>query len=102
MLRAFVLYLLELLKESLDPELKARVEVARGKAAALEIERVRLLADVAEGERVNAELGKQRLVNALEREKLEEAIKQSEADLAAKNTAVLARPDDDIERPLPL
>lgn len=102
MVRWLILKLLAFLQESLDPDLRERVQVAREKAAKLDAEHEQLLRQVAEGERINAELGRQQVLNAIERGKLEDAIKQSQVDLAAKNAAVFARPDDDIERPLPL
>lgn len=93
----FVLFL-----ASLNPSTKAKVDKLSAEAAALEAERKQLLQDIEDGEKINNQLNTIRTANAIERKKLEEAIKQSEADLAAKNAAVLARPDDDIERPLPL
>lgn len=84
MIRAIVLKLLAFLQESLDPDLKERVQAARDKAAKLDAEHERLLRDIAESERVNAELGRQRVINAIERGKLEDAIQQAKVEMATK------------------
>lgn len=101
MLRAIVLALLRLLQESLDPDLKERVKVARDKAAALDAEYQRLLREVAESERANTELSRQRLINAIERGKLEDAIQQAKVEMAAMQAEFDALPSRDKLR-LPL
>lgn len=84
MIRAIVLYLLGLLQEGLDPDLQKRVQAARDKAAVLDTKYKQLLREIAESERVNAELNGQRSVNAIEKEKLETAIEQEKLGLARK------------------
>lgn len=101
MLRAIVLYLLGLLQESLDPELKERVRIARNQATALEAERKQLLQDIEDGEKINNQLNTIRTANAIERKKLEESIKQANTHLAAKQKELDALPDHDKLR-LPL
>lgn len=93
MIRLIVLWLLRQLEELLDPELAARVKVTRDKAAALDAERERLLREVAASEQVNAALGRQRVLNTIERGKLEDAIQQDKAELA-KRKADRARLSD--------
>lgn len=81
MLHGFVNYLLGLLVQFVNPELQAQVDVARGKAAALEAERILLLRQIADGEEINQGLNRIRLANIVERNKLDEAIAQSKAEL---------------------
>lgn len=84
MIRQLVLWLLDFLRESLDDDLKQRVDEARSKAAALDAEHAQLLREVAASEQVNAALGRQRVLNMIERGKLEDAIQQDKAELARR------------------
>lgn len=88
MIKWLVLKLLAFLQESLDPDLKERVRVAREKAAALDAEHERLLREIAESERLNAELYGQRVLNAIERGKLEDAIKEAKTEAATKQAEI--------------
>lgn len=84
MIRQLALWLLDFLRESLDDDLKQRVDEARSKAAALDAEHAQLLREVAASEQVNAALGRQRVLNTIERGKLEDAIEQDKAELARR------------------
>lgn len=95
MIRRLVLWLLDLLRESLDDDLKQRVDEARGKAAALDAEHAQLLREVAASEQVNAALGRQRVLNTIERGKLEDAIEQDKAELARRKADRAALSDAD-------
>lgn len=86
---------------TLNPTTKEAVETLRNKAAALNVEHGRLLREVAESERVNAELSRQRVINAIERGKLEGAIQQAKVDMAAMQAKFDALPSRDKLR-LPL
>lgn len=86
---------------TLNPATKEAVEALRNKVAALNVEHERLLREVAESERVNAELGRQRVINAIERGKLEDAIQQAKVEMAAMQAEFDALPSRDKLR-LPL
>jgi chromosome segregation ATPase len=83
-MRAIVLWLLHWLEESLDPDLKVRVEALRNKAAALEAERAQLLAEIQASQLTLADLSLTLAEDLARRKELEDAIARSNEETARK------------------
>lgn len=90
-----------ILEKYADPDLQARVDAQNARAAALNAEGDKLAGEIAESILRNNQLTKALNDETRRRQELDDAISKAKNDLAAKNAAVLADPDDDIERPLP-
>jgi len=104
MIKQFFFVLIDKLIEflaSLNPATKAKVDKIKAEAEEQEGRRQIFLAQIAESEKINAKLEVELQDGIAKREALNEAIALSNQKLAEKNAAVLADPDDDIERPLP-
>lgn len=78
MLKAIALWLLRWLEGALDPEAQARLEALKQKVADAEAEEKRLLAEIAERQELNRQLGLERaniqLENRLEEARIDELI----------------------------